>query len=147
MSSRVMALVCGLLLIVSGCGKAPRVEPECMQGVKTPLLDIPGIEQLGIVSIKNNTKDVSASGGLDVHSITSKVDHWAVRLSPPNESVVLLIEPGEKADKTGFPYSILSNDGEKDLYIQKQQCTSILAVADAFAYKGDVTLTIYIKQA
>src|SRR5688500_17429463 len=117
-----------------------------MQGVKNPLIDIPNIEQLGIVSIKNSTTEVSASGGLGVHSVSSKIHHWAVRLPLPNESVMLLIEPGDKTDKTGFPYSILSNDGEKDLYIQKQQCTSILAVADAFAYKGDVTLTVYAKQ-
>ena len=147
MSARVVALVYGLFLMICGCTpKPPGVEPECMQGVKTPLVDIPGIEQLGIVSVRNSTTEVSTSGGLSTHSITSEANHWAVRLPPPNESVMILIEPGSKADKTGFAYSILSNDGEEDLYLQKGQCTSLLKVADAFAYKGDFTLTVYVKQ-
>lgn len=146
MSGRVIAIACGLLLVVSGCAlKTPGVEPECLPGVKTPLLDIPGIEQLGTVVIKDKTTNLSTSGGIQVHSIGSKVNNWVVRL-PQNESVMLFVEPGHGMSKTGFPYSILSNDGEKNLYLQKQQCTSLIPRGDAFAYIGDVTLTVYVKQ-
>lgn len=135
MPTRVAALVCGLLLATSGCTpKSPQTDPACIPNVKTPLVDIPGIEQLGIITIKAGTTDVSASGGIKPHSVGSELNHWVVRL-PQNESIMLFIKPGDKANKTGFPYSILSNDGEKDLYLQKAQCTSLLAVSDAVAYK------------
>ena len=146
MSARGVALVCGLLLAISGCAlNTPKTDPECMPNVKTPLLDIPSIEQLGIITIKDKTSNVSTSGGVEAYSIGSESNQWAVRL-PQNESVMLFIKPGDKADKTGFPYSILSNDGEKDLYLQKGPCTSLLVVKDALAYRDDVTLTLYVRQ-
>lgn len=146
--TRVAALVSVVLVLAGGCAPTPpRVEPECLQGVTTPLIDLPNLVQLGSVTLKNSTTEVSTSGGIDAHSITSEPNHWAVRLPPPNESVMLLIEPGGQAKKTGFPYSILSNDGDEDLYLQKERCTSLLKIGDAFAYIGNVTFTVYIKSA
>ena len=147
MSARVIALICGLLLATSGCGfKTPKTDPPCMPNVKTPLIDIPRIEQLGIMTITAGTTEISTSGGIKAYSIGSEANHWAVRLPPPNESIMILVEPGSQADKTGFPYSILSNDGEKRLYLQKEQCTSLFVVGDALAYRDTVTLTVYAEQ-
>ena len=143
MQAKAAAIVC-LLLVVSGCALKTPGEPECISGVTNfqqlrELKPSMEFERLGQIFIQGGTTTVTADGAL--RAVQGPNGEWIVDGLDP-ESVFITIKPANNKEE-GYRYSVLSNAGTRDLYLQNEKCFSIVKSMHPVAYKEAVTITVY----